>query len=123
METKKIIYGKKFYEVSEDVHRGYESSTRTFIRNNESFHKNEIPFEKVYPVKNVPFEDEVEDKLLCEEIKRLAKAHLNDDEYIIFRKIILDGESEREYAETLGITQQAVSKRKRKIIEKIKFWL
>jgi len=119
---KKIVYGKKLFAVEENVHRGYESCTRAFIRQNEKFKENEVPVACVFEYTEAaePMEDTIADKLLCRQIIEIAKAHLDSDDYMIFQKNILHGQDEQKCAELLGVSQQAVSKRKLKIIEKLK---
>ena len=120
MDTKKITYCGKLIEVPPEVHRAYETATTAIKRNNKKFHENETTFAKIYKTEPVSFEKQIEDKLLVEQIFQVAAEHLSEDEYIIFEKIICNGEREREYARSLGIPQKTLNNRKLKIVEKLK---
>lgn len=120
MNTKKIKHCGKLHEVSKEVHRGYETATRRIIRKNKDFYDNETPFEKVYKVDLVSFEEKIEDSLIVTQAMKIANEHLTENEYEIFQKIILDGLSLRETAEIVGVSYVAVYKRKQKIFEKIR---
>ena len=58
----------------------------------------------------------------CSEISELHRcvALLTEEEQALIKALFFDGLTEQEYAETLGVKQQAVHKRKKRILEKIK---
>ena len=51
---------------------------------------------------------------------RMAFLELKADERHLIHALIIEGMTEREYAEEIGLSQKAVNKRKHKILEKLK---
>jgi len=64
-------------------------------------------------------EEIVEEKFVNEKL-HAAIGELSPEEQKIIYEIFFERKSETELAETLGITQQAVSKRKKKVLAKLK---
>ena len=64
-------------------------------------------------------EDSVIQKMLLEEL-RSAFMSLEADERQLLQALVIDGVSERDYAQAIGLSQKGVNKRKHKILEKLK---
>lgn len=64
-------------------------------------------------------EDIVEDKLLLETLMEALYA-LNADELSLINALYYEDKTESEFASEIGISQQAINKRKTKLLDKIK---
>lgn len=67
-------------------------------------------------------EDEVFRKLSIEQLYK-ALARLNEAEQRLVYALFFSGQTEQQFGQALGITQQAVHKQKDKILRKLKFFL
>ncbi len=64
-------------------------------------------------------EDMVEGKMLAEQLHRCL-ALLPEAEQKLLHALYFEGQSERKYAETVGITQKAVNKRRHKALARLR---
>ena len=67
----------------------------------------------------VPTEDRFADRDEQERLKR-SLSHLPDDDRELLEHLFWDGQTETEIASGLGITQQAVNKRKHKLLSELR---
>lgn len=64
-------------------------------------------------------EDIIIDKVRREEL-RLCLLQLTETEWSLVHALFYEGKTEKEYAETLGISQNAVNKRRHKVLSKLR---
>jgi len=107
------VSGNKYRELRRDSrHRAY---LYDFERDAEI-----VPFTDDYSTPlPVRFEDDILDKLLQETALQALSSLPTDDEALI-RGIYLEGRTERDLAEQLGISCGAVNKRKAKILQQLR---
>ena len=67
----------------------------------------------------VPVEDRFADQDEAERLK-VSLSALGDDDRLLLQHLFWDGRTESEVASGLGISQQAVNKRKRKILSELR---
>ena len=117
-------------EVTEDVYLAYFRARRRWSAQNErdtynglasydAMDTEELLGEETIPDSTAPsVEDMVEDKLLREKL-RFCLHELSSSEQALIHALFYEEKTEREYAETLGISQNAVNKRRHKVLSKL----
>lgn len=118
-------------EVTEDVYLAYFRTRRRWSAQNErdtynglvsydAMDTEELLGEETIPDSaNPSVEDMVEDKLLREKL-RFCLYELSSTEQALIYALFYEQKTEREYAETLGISQKAVNKRRHKVLDKLR---
>ncbi len=130
---------KKYYirvpealvEVSEEVYRAYHQERRRGNTVNEKDRRNgltsydeldteELTGQEMIPDRNaVSVEDMAISSILLDKLRHCLPLLGDSDRELIF-SLFYCGLSEREYAEILGLSQNAVNKRRHKILTKLR---
>ena len=119
-------------EVTEEVYRTYKRTEWNIEDNDTSFYAHEIQFSSLIggsedafqnfrefiDTENNP-ENAIERKFLLEKLME-AIVSLSDKEQALVHALFIDGYSEKDYAKQCGVKQQAINKRKHRILKKIK---
>jgi RNA polymerase sigma factor (sigma-70 family) len=122
-----VIDGERV-PVSEEVYRAFKRPLWTERKRRQVRAEHERSLDAFIedgleiPSEQVLVEDIVEDKLLLEMLFE-ALAELTEDERSLIDALFFDEKSENELATEEGISQQAVSKRKNRILAKLKYLL
>ncbi|MCL2409381.1 MAG: hypothetical protein FWC96_07185 [Oscillospiraceae bacterium] len=124
-----IIVDDKKIEVSADVYKAYSQSDRRErycaerdagrLLSIEQFEEDRISLESLLDEHVESAEDSVIHILLAEQAMA-AFMTLESDEQHLIQALVIDGMTERDYAEQIGLSQKGVNKRKHKILEKLK---
>ena len=125
--------------VTKEIYDEYRRGEWRIHKNDAKHRANETPFSALIGGENGAYEnfqelvdtDNVPDKLVLQSMLldslRYAIAGLDQEEQMLLEGLFFNGDSEQKYAVKVGMTQQAISKQKRRIIEKLKkqlvFWL
>ena len=135
-EPKTVRVGKKTVEVSDEVYACLRKTNRKIRYFTKDLKEEQIVVEES-TVTFIPAREDsydwldmdndgfaaeqrsVEEILIAAEMLSHAVSHLSDDQKWIIQKIFFERVSEEEIAESLGITQQAVSGRKTRALRKI----
>ena len=119
-------------EVTEEVYRTYQRTEWNIDDNDASFYGHEIQFSSLIggsedtfqnfrefiDSENTP-EKVIEEKVLIETLLE-AIATLGEKDFELIQALYFDGTSEAMYAKKKGVTQQMISKKKQRILKKIK---
>ncbi len=123
----------KLVTVTEEVYLAYYRQDRKARFSQEkhqkqgvvSFHDldtDEMSGEEAIPDLNASsVEDVVEGKLMAEQLHRCL-ALLPEGEQKLLHALYFEGQSERKYAKSIGISQNAVNKQRHKVLSKLR-WL
>ncbi len=97
-----------------------ERDTYNGVISYDAMDTNEILGEEAIPdLDAISVEDVVLDKLRREKL-RLCLSLLTETEQSLIHALFYEEKTEREYAETLGISQNAVNKRRHKVLDKLR---
>ncbi|WRS26974.1 sigma factor-like helix-turn-helix DNA-binding protein [Oscillospiraceae bacterium MB08-C2-2] len=130
-ENKKytIVVKRQRVEVSEAIYRAYHKEREAERYQNKLIRQNELSLERFqddgvnidYLIVRV--QPDIVDKLIHQEqLKTLwiALQSLPEDERFLIDKLFFNDKKEADLAAELLVTQQAISKRKKKILDKLK---
>lgn len=124
-----IVVKKERIEVSREVYYAYHKARETERYQRQVAYQKEMSLERFQEegvnaeYQAVRFHKGIEDELiLAEEIRRLYEAlnELEVEERLLIDELFFRGVTEGELAKRLGLTQQAVSKRKKKLLERLR---
>lgn len=125
-QTRYIWYKGKHIPVTQEV---YEAYYRPLWRERKrrAAHKNDLSYEAIMEIgSKFPAGlaiDSAEEfalaKIQSDEL-RCFPGTLTPDEFALITSIYFDGKTEREIAAIFGLSQKAINKRKRRILEKLK---
>ncbi|HBS91126.1 MAG TPA: sigma-70 family RNA polymerase sigma factor [Erysipelotrichaceae bacterium] len=130
-ENKKytIVVKRQRVEVSEAVYRAYHKEREAERYQNKLIHQNELSLERFredgvnidYLIVRV--QPDIVDRLIHQEQLEalwIALQSLSEDERSLIDELFFNDKKEAELASELLVTQQAISKRKKKILDKLK---
>lgn len=118
--------------VSEEVYNEYRRGEWRIQKNDAKHRANETPFSALVGGKDGAYENfrefvdtvNVPDELVLQSVfldsLRQVIAGLDPAEQMLIHALFFKGDSEQKYAVKVGVTQQAISKQKRRVIEKLK---
>jgi RNA polymerase sigma factor (sigma-70 family) len=113
--------------VTQEIYIAHHETREKIRSTKKSIRKNELSLEQfeergIQPTLAEPIPLLSDVIINREYIKKLEAAlkQLSEDEYRLIKALFFEGVSERSYAENLGVTQQCISKRKMKILNKLK---
>lgn len=118
--------------VSEEVYNEYRRGEWRIQKNDAKHRANETPFSALVGGKDGAYENfrefvdtaNVPEKLVLQSMLLNSLRHaitgLDPAEQKLIEALFFKGDSEQKYAVKVGVTQQAISKQKRRIIEKLK---
>ncbi|WP_270810014.1 sigma-70 family RNA polymerase sigma factor [Hungatella effluvii] len=123
-----IVVKKIRVEVSKEVYQAYHKARETERYQNKVIHQTEMSLDRFqeegvnaeyHVVRYYPGIDE--DIIRAEDTRRLYAAleQLSVDERLLIDELFFEGTSEGELAARLHISQQAVSKRKKKLLKQL----
>jgi RNA polymerase sigma factor (sigma-70 family) len=118
MEVSETDY-KAFYRCAERQKYLRKEAIRVSEVSYNALDSDEMNGEEIIPDPSPPPEDAVSDKLLLEQMLGCF-GQLAEDDRALLTALYFDGKSENEVSRELGITQQAVNKRRQKAIRKLK---
>lgn len=119
-------------EVTQEVYGFYRRSAWNIQKKNQRFYTNEIQFSSLVGGLNQAFENFSEfrssagdpQQLLCDTVtcRMIAEAFqkLSPADRRILRVLIIEGHTERWYAERTGLTQQSIHKRKKYALRRLR---
>ena len=123
------LHGMLLEVSSEDYHEFYRNTRRQKYIAEESSRAGAFSYnaldtentkgEDVIVDPSLPIDDLLSDKLLIEDML-LCFGQLSDDDRTLLTALYFEGKSENAVANELGITQQAVNKRRQKAIRTLK---
>ncbi len=130
-ENKKytIVVKRQRVEVSEAVYRAYHKEREAERYQNKLIHQNELSLERFHEDGvNIDYlivrvQPDIVDRLLYQEQLEalwIALQSLPEDERSLIDELFFNDKKEADLAAELLVTQQAVSKRKKKILDKLK---
>ncbi|GHU90511.1 RNA polymerase subunit sigma-24 [Clostridia bacterium] len=110
----------KLISVSYEVYQAYYRASRheRFLREQDEAH-GVMLLDNYDIAATTNIEDEVIRLMLREKVRR-AVARLSPPERELIYALFYNGMTEREYAKYLGISQQGVGRRKKKVLENLK---
>lgn len=122
-----------YYEVSRDKYFEYrrEQSRHNYLKQTakdvvvlsaDALNDKEFEGIEVMKDENTNVEETAIHNIMIEKLRKVLKT-LPDDELYLIDTLIYQEKTERELARTLNISQQAVHKRKARILEKLKKFL
>jgi len=124
-----IMVDSETVEVSAEVYAAYSQADRRErycaerdagrLLSIERFEEIGISIESLLDEHVESAEDSVIQQMLLEEL-RSAFMSLEAEERQLLQALVIDGVSERDYAQAIGLSQKGVNKRKHKILEKLK---
>lgn len=119
-------------EVTEEVYRAYQRTEWNINDNDDSFYAHEIQFSSLIGGSENAFQNFrefidtdhtpdilIEEKILHENLRK-AIASLTESERALIHALYFEGLSATEYAQHCGVTQQAISKMRFRILKRIK---
>jgi RNA polymerase sigma factor (sigma-70 family) len=117
-------------EVREDEYRDFyrerrrqkylgEEAARAGVFSYNALDTDEMNGEDIIPDPLPPLDDAIADKLMLDDL-RAALDKLSEADRALIVALFFDEIRETELAKRLGITQQAVSKRRRKVLDRLK---
>ena len=126
----KVKYAGRIYEVTKEEirreqrrHRYLESTQNgVVVLSYDALEFDNSTQKEILVDRTVDVEEEAIKNILLEKL-RGGLATLTDDELYIIEHLIYQEKTERELAKKLNITQQAISKKSKKILNKLKKFL
>ncbi|MFQ6838340.1 MAG: hypothetical protein ACLRSU_12585 [Thomasclavelia spiroformis] len=126
-----IKFGKEFIEVPIEIYRVYKADYMKTYRLHHTKHQNlKVKFEEEFMLDKNKDNLEMDKYYIQQIIKKdsihnLSEAlkHLDSKQYYIIHSLFFEEKTESEIAKKLNISQQALNKRKIKILLILKKWL
>lgn len=124
------ILDGKYYEVSKETYQKYkkEHDHSKMLQNYENevhifsldaMTAEDVSFYEIFPNPDVNIEEIVLKKIMLEKLRE-ARKNLSSDEQLLLTLMYDEGKNMGEIGETFGVSQQAISKKHSKVIEKLK---